>query len=647
MIRIIIILLLLISTSVYSNDFETLLENYFGQRTPTPNSYIDVSQIQDKYELYSNSPININKANLKTLKYLPLVNDNILEELSDGKPYKSKEELADRINSIQSEEIIKHILRECLSIKTQQKSRNQLTYIARNQSLLQERKGFKDEKYVGSELGLYQKFNINYNNYELNSVIDKDAGERYINDFTSISAKYDIEDLKIIIGDYNLSFGLGNVYDQSFLSLKNTDFINTSTEYGYGAEMNRSTLENNFFRGIYGEFYISSNLRLSSFYSNYDRAATLNEETNIISSIYNSGYYRTETEIQKIRTLNEQLSGIDLEYNIGELSVGLLTTYIDYSNEINSSSNSTFFGKNGFLNSVYGAYNTDKESLKFEVGIDARNYISLRTNYLMELSDRISFLTDIRYADPDYRAPYASNFGEQSFVANEMGVLTGLIYNEKKLHLSLFADFYSTKRNTFTTKQPVRGIQLFTDLRLKVGRTDYGFRFNYERKSDSYISDIINTKLTIPHDKINTRFDINTNLGSGFKLRARTDITFKLNEFSDAEVGNLYLFELKKRDNKLNIYYGISYISFNTTSFESAIYGFQYQVPGLAYVYPFYQKGNNISMFLKYEPFEFIDIWMRFNHLYKNNNDNIGSGYEEIVGNKRTQLIFQVQYMLR
>lgn len=647
MIRITAILLFIISSSIYSDDFETLLENYFGQRTPTPNNYIDVSQIQDKYELYKNSPIDINKSSLRKLKNLPLVNDKVLKELKDDNPYKSKEELLDRINSIKTEEIIKHILRECLSINTPSKPKNQLIYIARNQSLIQERRGFTQGKYQGSELGIYQKLNLNYSEFELYTITDKDAGERNINDFTSISVKYDNENYKVILGDYNLSFGLGNMYDQSFLSLKNTDFINTSTEYGYGAEMNRSTLENNFFRGIYAECYILEGFRLSSFYSKFSRAATFNKETNNISSIYNSGYYRTETEIEKKSTLQEQLIGTNFEFNIGNFSLGVLSTYIDYSNEIYSSSNSTFLGKEGFLNSLYGSYNTEGESLQFEFGQDARGYMSFRTNYLSQISNNISFLTDIRYADPDYRAPYASNFGEQSFVANEKGILAGLIYNDKKIYLSLFSDLYSTKRTTFTTNQPVRGIQFFTDFRFKFSRTDYGIRFNYERKSDSYTSELHNTKLTFPHDKINARFDVNTNLGHGLKLRARTDITFKLNDLSEAEVGNLYLLELKKRDNSLNIYYGISYISFNTTSFESAIYGFQYQVPGLAYVYPFYQKGNNVSLFLKYEPYESIDIWIRFNHLYKNNNENIGSGYEEIVGNERTQLIFQLQYMLR
>jgi len=641
--KIAVILIIFTSFPLLSDDFERLLENYFGQRTPTPNNFIDISQIQDKYDIFSKNPININTTSLIKLQNLPLVNDNILKKLRDSGPYTTNTELMDTINSYQIEKIMKFILIKCLSTVKTTKTRNGINYIARNQSILQDRKGFTDKRYLDSELGLYQKININYNDFELNSVIDKDAGEIYLNDFTSISAKYDNEDFKAILGDYNLSFGLGNVYDQSFLSLKNTDFINTSTEYGYGAEINRSTLENNFFRGIYTEYNFTYDFKVSTFYSNINRGATLDKKTNLISSIYQSGYYRTGTEIEKVGVLNEKLVGLDIQYNYNDFSFGILSTYLNYNKEIKSSSSSSFNGKNGLISSIYGAFNVEDNSFKYELGVDANNNISFRTNYLLAISNNVSFLTDLRYAAPNYRAPYASNFGEQSFVSNEKGILTGIVFSKGNYYLSLFSDIYSTELSTFTTKHPVKGAQFFTDFRLKDGKQEYSFRLNYERKSDSFTSDSINSKLTIPYDKINARFDINTNLGLGLRLRARAEISYKLNEYTESETGNLFLLEIKKRDNNLNLYYGISFISFNTTSFESVIYGFQYQVPGLAYVYPFYQNGNNISLFLKYDFYKYLDLWIRFNNLYKNNNENIGSGYEEIQGNNRSQVIFQVQ----
>lgn len=646
MIRCVLIFLLFISIPIYSEDFETLLEKYFGNRTPSSTNYFDISQIQDLYNIYSKDPFDINKSKLKDLIKLPLVSENYLLEILESRTYTNEFELIDKINSLNTDEIIKTILRDCLTIKTQRKDVNSLRYTNRYKNILQNKQGFLKEKYIGSSTDLYQKMNLKYNDFELNTILDKDAGERFINDFTSFSLKYDKQNFKIIVGDYNLSFGLGNVYDQSFLSLKSSDFINTAVDYGGGAEMNRSTIENNFFRGLYGEYYLSRYFRVSSFYSNRNLAATINKETNIATSVYTSGYFRTKTEISKVGTLNEQVSGMNLEFNSRYFSFGLLSTYLDYSKEIISSSFALFSGQRGFNNSFYGAYNRPNESIKFEIGQDANNNFSFRANYYHKITNDVTFLTDFRSTGPEYRAPYANNFGEQSFLANERGIISGVAFNRNNFAFSLFTDIYGSILKTFTTQTPMNGIQYFADFRLKEGNEDYGLRINYEKKSSSFKLDKSSPRLTVPNSKLNFRFEINSNLGEGFNFRARTELIFVMNDIVETENGNLILLEIKKRDNKLNLYYGLSYLTFNTSSFESVIYGFQYQVPGLAYVYPFYKKGNNLSAFVKYEIAEYLDLWARLNHLYKNNNDNIGTGYEVIIGNVRTQFVFQFQFKL-
>lgn len=646
MIRCVLIFLLFISIPIYSEDFETLLEKYFGNRTPSSTNYFDISQLQDLYNTYSKDPLNINKSKLKDLIILPLVSENYILELLESAPYTNEFELIDKINSLNTEEIFKKILRDCLTIKTERKNANSVRYTNRYKNILQNKDGFQREKYLGSPTDLYQKLNLIYNDFELNTILDKDAGERYINDFTSFSLKYDKQNFKIIVGDYNLSFGLGSVYDQSFLSLKSSDFINTAVDYGGGAEMNRSTIENNFFRGVYGEYYLSRYFRVSSFYSNRNIAATINKSTDIATSVYTSGYFRTETEISKVGALNEQVSGMNIEYNSRYFSFGLLSTYLDYSKEIMSSSFAVFSGQKGFNNSFYGAYNRPDETIKFEIGQDANNNFSFRANYYHKISNDITFLTDFRSSGSDYRAPYANNFGEQSFLANERGIISGIAFNHNNFAFSLFTDIYGSEIKTFTTQTPMTGIQYFADFRLKAGKEDYGFRINYEKKSASFKVDKSSQKLTAPNNKLNFRFDINSNLGGGFNFRARTELKFVINDIFETEKGGLILLEIKKRDNNLNLYYGLSYLTFNTSSFESVIYGFQYQVPGLAYVYPFYKKGNNLSGFVKYDISENFDFWLRFNHLYKNNNDNIGTGYEEIIGNMRTQFVLQIQFKL-
>lgn len=645
----ILILYLVLSINfLYSKDFETYLENYFRNRTPSSISTIDISQLQDQFDYFSTNKININKSTIKKLMELPLVTEVTIKELIKSRKFHSEFELIQRIDSLNEDEIVKFVLKECLTIEERKAPNFNTNYIIRNQSNLQQNKGLVNNHYLGSQLSLYQKLNIKSNKWELYTILDKDAGELSLIDFSSYSLKFDNDKLKFIVGDYNLSFGLGNLLDQSFMSLKNTDFINTAIKYGYGASQNKSTLENNFFRGLYTEFLIPFNydksFKIASFYSNFNRSATIDENAKVVTSIYNSGYYRTQSEIDKIGKLNEQYIGIDAEYNSYNFQFGLLFSYLNYSDEIHSKSFGTFSGKQGLLSSIYGSYNLNNESIKFEFALDANQNISLRTNYLHRVYDNLNFLSEFRFAEPNYRAPYANNFGEQSYVSNEKGVLSGFIFNLNSMNISVFADYFNTEYKTFTTTMPVRGVQYYLDIQFKQKDVDYGLRVNYKKKSDSFKIDSINSNITTPYNTLNARLDVSKYFGEGFSFRGKLEFSYVLNKYSDANTGSLIQLEFKKKDIDLNLYYGISYTIFNTNDFETVIYNYQYQVPGLAYVYPYYMKGNNISAFVKYNIMEQLDLWIRYNNLFKNNNESIGSGNEEIIGNNRSQLIFQLQF---
>ncbi len=644
-----VLLIFLLPTIIIADDFDLLLEKYMGELNPMYKNRLDISQIQDLYSYYSKYPLNINSAIITKLEDIPLVSREMFNQLQKKRPYTNKSQLFNAINSLPTDEFIKHILINTMTIDKSRKKREGTTYTVRNHSTIQKEDGFVREKYQGSRLDLYQKLNVKYDGLELSAISDKDAGELEVLDFTSVGLEYNYENLKMIAGDYNLFFGLGNLYDQSFLSLKGTDFINTSTEYGYGAKVNRSTLESNFFRGGFLEYTHNynyfNNIVLRGFVGNTNRAATYKEEEGIVSSVYKSGYFRTETELQKKGILNEQLYGANVEANLNNISFGVLSTYLKYDIPISSNSFSTFQGQEGMLSSIYGNYNTDYTATKFETSFDINNNPSARLNYLNNVSDNVSFMIEGRYAHEDYRAPYASNFGEQSFVANEKAILTGLSYSRDKLDLSAFVDMYSTILNTFTTNQPVKGIQYFVNAFYGTSKTNYTLRLNYEQKDDSFRDDeVYNSRITVPNNKMHIRLEVNTKLTSTLSLRGRTEYSYTFNDIVDTESGNLIMLDIRKRDRGNNLYYGINYINFNTDSFESVVYAYQYQVPGLAYVYPFYNSGNSISAFVKYEPLEFLDVWVRLNHLFVNRDASIGSGYDEIDENNRTQLIFQLRF---
>lgn len=601
----------------------------------------------DLIEFLQVNPIPLLSASKNEIAQIPGISEltakRIIDFLDDNQ-FTSYSELADSLNLSPEIEIL---LQYCTSpTKSKNDTPTSFNYRGRYISRLGNIKGFEDDRFQGNALDYFQRMKYINNNYEIGFLTNKDLGERQFADFYSGFAKYENENIKLILGDYALEAGFGSTMWRAFGLRKSAIGFNSALNEGRGLVKYSSALETNFFRGAAADYnFQTENINFSStfFYSNRDKAANIDEETGEVSSIDATGLFRTDTEIAKKNQLNEQIFGTHNELNYKDFELGFTSYFISYDRIINSESSSDFKGKNGLLTSLYGIYEEDNYRLIAEAALDAQQNLNFKTGYLMENQD-LDIMLYYRYSDVNYLSPFGFNFGEFSYAANESGLFAAIrIKSIDKMNIALFTDMYQSNGSTFLVPGRVRGLESELQIDYRISKyTDMIIRLDYEEKTGS-IRDENNDKFKYDPKRYSVRLDIKKDVTRNLMFRIRGEMCFiDQVDFASSESGLMSFAEIKwKPFNMLTV--GARSSIFSTDSYNSAIWQFEYAMPGILSTRVLYEDGMRNYFYAKIEPFSFLDIWLRYAELIKNDIETSGSGLLEVEGNQDRQFFMQIE----
>ena len=82
---------------------------------------------------------------------------------------------------------------------------------------------------------------------------------------------------------------------------------------------------------------------------------------------------------------------------------------------------------------------------------------------------------------------------------------------------------------------------------------------------------------------------------------------------------------------------------FNTDSYNSRIYAYENDVLYAFSIPAYFGKGWHNYINLKYELSEKLDVWFKIGHTIRSDSETISSGYNEIDGNRKTEVKFQLR----
>ncbi|MBX3043010.1 MAG: hypothetical protein KIT33_02065 [Candidatus Kapabacteria bacterium] len=648
--KIIMIIIFLTIRSVFYAQEEITIENLIENIGEETYSAPDL----DIIEYYRDNPMNLRSVSADELALLPgisLMNAQIILKLVKDDPKIKNHKIADLIGLSPEGEILLDICtvnREVKEVKTRQgfNSRSRL----RNR--FEDVRGFSNERYIGSKDDIYNRLIAYYSDFEICGITNKHSGEPNLNEFSSGYIKYDNGNSRLIVGDYFADFGMGSLLWRQFAGRKGSEVISPVINLGNGISPYRSTLDFAHFRGVSAQtiqnLSSSLSLRFSGFYSDRDKSATLDDLTNEISSMYLSGYYRTENEINKKNVVNEEAIGANAEIKSSSgFTLGFTGLRLNYSHIINSKSSIAFSGKEGNLLSGYSTFQFDKNLLATELSFDANSNRMLRAGYVR--SDiNLDFAISARYIDQNFRSPYGYHFGEFSFPANEQGLYAGIfIKPNRNLRISFFGDIFSSIGRTYTVPGIVRGLDLFSEINYSPERkSNYTIRIRRDSKSEAFTVDNSNRQIGMGI-KNSVRIEHTREIVKELTLRIRAEYTDYKDEFSVRDGDGIMAFMDLKWNALKNLKLGGRYTVFSTDNFSSAIYQYEYTMPGTMRTTALFGSGSRIILIAEYMPANFMKIYANIFSTFKNDTDFLGTGNEIIDGNIDSRAIIQVEFFLK
>jgi len=660
-------------TTDLRNSFrEEILMESFDAETEDPD-------ILEDLETFRRNPLDLNKVTFDELTLIPFLNSmtarNILIYRSEIKKYKSKRELlkvkgmsAELYEKIKIYLIVRKSTSDVIIDETgmiykssQLNIFDKITTRVRSRFMqdLQTKQGYLTEKYEGTKPKLYTSLKLKYGKsdpvFEINLTMEKDPGEKNLNDFTSgyIAADNIFGFRKIIAGDYSLNFGQGLTLSGSGYFSKGIDAVSPLKRKGKGIKGYTSVGESQFFRGA-ALSYGQGNFVADLFYSDNYFDASIDENSEKVNSFYNDGYHRTSSEINRKKSVKEKFFGGRVSYSKGFLRSGITYWSGKFSKPVSKDTMRELYDFSGDKASSLGAdYDILVKNMNFfgEWTHSSSGAVASVNSVSFTFPGTAELIFSYRNYPYNFVSVHSSGFGERSGeTKNERGFYAGLTLKPfKGLTLNAYFDQYKFPYRSFLNPLPVSGNDFLINADW---RAEKGFVINLKIKSEikgdiTTVKDSVqrDVKLTDNRHQFNARLGFIYQLSDALRFRSRFEfVNVRYRESGTGSKGTLFF-----SDMRVNPFPGLIFdmriIFFDTEDYDSRIYEYENDIKGVMSNTALYGKGKRWYAVLRYKPFRLFEISAKYSETYTDGVKFTGSGNDRIDGDINNRLNVGVEIL--
>lgn len=617
----------------------------------------DLSQTREKWSQLKNNPINLNFATKTQLQetglFTPAQLDSLILYRSNFGLFQDWQELS-RIEGISFELIEKlkefcsiEFLDDASTIKTGlRKGRFEQT--VRISSTLITSKGYQLSRgsafpaFEGSPYRLYTRTRYaEPGKFSVGVLSEKDPGEKTFNskhpvspDFTSAHFYLRKKGLlqTLVIGDYNFSSGLGLVLNTSGGMFKSAQLAQVYRPLN-GIRPYTSVNESGYFRGIgvtLGKKDITASLLTS-----FKRIDATTNDLGEITSLYNTGLHRTSSELLRRKSAIEMVIGAQVKYEKDRLTYDVSLITYSLSRNVTLS----------FLKPVIGSsihYQASKGILFGEIGYSFGREPALLAGHLTTITKALNALVIFRNYPADFRSPYGAAFSNSGKLSNERGIFTGLEYQlDHKNKVSAYIDQFTYPQASFYSAYASvmrDGVAQWTYTIKR--RFLFYIRGRWQLQPQDFQEDKLERSSTFTRAHYRLHVEYQAKSGLVFKQRLEAnkgpvstgwlwyqDILYKKIGFKHILAFRLALFDCANYDDRVYAY-------------ENDLL-FSYSIPA------YFNRGSRWYLMIHGPVTKQIDYWIRYANWNYNGLKSVGSGNDEIAGNKKPQLEVQLRLLLK
>jgi len=554
------------------------------------------------------------------------------------------------------------------------------TVFARYGRIFEEQKGFSEladgedaQRFLGSPDRIYLRYRLTYKDrMSIGATMEKDAGEEFFRGtnkrgFDFYSAHFYLKDpvkhiTSVAIGDFQIYFGQGLTMWAGFGTRKGPAVLNIK-RFSPTIRPYTSANEALFLRGaaVSGEWGKRNQWEATAFASYRRRDAnisaldTLDDENfefgdvSEVSSLQNTGFHRTATEVFDRNALGVFTTGASVKYKGKTWHVAANTSYTEFSAPLQRAGSLyqqyLFAGKSLLNSSLDYSFHYKELKLFGETALSSNGGVATLNGLLLPLDSRVSVAVLHRYFARNYQHIYGNSFGERIGVNNETGLYMGMeVAPVAGLKLSMYGDFYRFPWMTSLTDFATQGFEGFMRADINISRR---WNAHIQIKSETKGRNI--TGETGYFDRIEQHTRQSLRLHAGFSVSPEIDLRSRI-EFSRFSVTD-------QRSTGVLVYQDFIYkpafaplkiqlrlAIFDTDDYDTRIYTYENDVLYSFSVPANYGRGMRWYINSSYEFNRHLTAWLRFSQTYFSDREVISSGLGEIQGRTRTDVRLQLRY---
>ncbi|MDR0812016.1 MAG: helix-hairpin-helix domain-containing protein [Paludibacter sp.] len=651
---------------------EQLIGEIFEQYAEDDEEGIDYESFYEELLQLAENPLNLNTAQHDDLQRIPFLSETQIESILYYRyrfgNFNSLYELqlVDGVDNTDIRNLLPFVVTGDADTRKEKLYLREIFKRGKNEILLRADRGVEQKAgyiadnegntaYLGDAFYNHLKYRFTYKDrVSVGVVMEKDAGEPFLDkrtvgyDFYSFHAVLNnFGKIKTLaIGDYRVSFGQGLVVSSGFGVRKSSMTTKVISQSG-GIKKFSSTAEYDFFRGAATTLRFGK-IDFSAFYSNKQIDADTTGGS--FSSFYKTGYHRTESELMRKHTVNQQIAGINSTLTLRNFQLGFTAVYthLDKPLLLNSAPYNMFYF-NGKEQVTAGAnYRARVGGINFFGETAVTNNWAFATINALSISpvSQVDLVALMRYYSRDYDTFYATAFSENSRPNNETGVYIGAeIHPYKRWKISAYADGFSFQWLKYNTDAPSLGQDYLVQADYTPSRSTTMFlRFKSKTKMQNNSTVQNPTPAVNPLTKNALRYELKYSFGNvSFKNTIEGNAALLGN--ATWTYGVTALQDVSYRFTTLPLTVDFRYQFFDAENYNNRFTLYEKDVLYAFSIPMFYGKGSRYYFNLKYEAGRRLAVWLKIAQTaYADDRETISSGTEKINGNRKTDFRVVVRY---
>lgn len=521
--------------------------------------------------------------------------------------------------------------------------------------------------YHGDPNRYYTRFRFGYRtNLSVGFTAEKDPGEEFFSgaqkngfDFYSAHAYYKGGKYlrTVALGDYQIQIGQGLNFWSGYAFGKTADATNVKKSAN-SLKPYRSVDETRFLRGAAVEIGVGD-IALTVFGSrkgvdgSVTIADSLLEDQEFITSINLTGFHRTNSEIAKKNTLQETIAGGNLRYSKRAFNAGVAAVYMGYDKDFIKDTlpynRFDFRGKSTM--GISADYNWVIKNFNFFGELSHSTHSSAWAGLqgvLFSLDRRASMSLVYRNYGRAYQTFYNAGFAEASRTQNESGLYAGLTVNfSRALTVNGYVDAFKFPWLRYQVDAPSVGHEWMIQPTYKPSRElEVYFRFREQvRQKNSRDSDgTVTTQEDV--QQRNYRLNLSYKVSESIRLKSRVEYVTLNRASNEPEDGFMIAQDVIFKPKSFPLDVALRYALFDTDSYDARIYTYENNALYVFSSPAYYYQGSRAYISIRYTFLRRFDLWARYGVSIFANRSGTGSGAEEILGSKKTDLTLQLRVKL-